>query len=43
MYIDVYLSNSMCTVQVPVIANGNIQSLQDVKDCMEVSGVEGVR
>merc|ERR1719201_2893653 len=30
------------SVQVPVIANGNIQSLQDVKDCMEVSGVEGV-
>ena len=29
-------------MQVPVIANGNIQSLQDVKDCMEVSGVEGV-
>ena len=39
--IDENSSHPTC-VQVPVIANGNIQSLQDVKDCMEVSGVEGV-
>ena len=29
-------------LQVPVIANGNIQSLQDVKNCIEQAGVQGV-